>query len=475
MVTQAPKRSALFAAIGFTLSCIGLMVFVWTQFGGTIPFAPQGYRVSALFQQSGMLVPGADVRISGVNVGRVASISNRGLDSFVTMDIDPPYVPLPADTRAILREKTLLGEGYVELSAGTRPGPTLPDGATIPSAHVASTQTLDEVLGSFDKQTQQNFEAFLDGTAVSLAGQGQNLSSALGNLDPTLTELTAMVGVLDEQRAAVRAVISNGATVLTTLGDRSADLRTLINASNEVLSSTAARNVALTATLNALPPFLTQLRTTETTLNGTLGLAKPSLDALKPVAPLVPPALEDVIRLSGPAVQLLHRAPGLIEAANQALPALTRFTTAFKPAIDALYPAAREVVPVISFISLYRQELVTSMANLAAALQATSSANNSTGRASYLRAVSMISSESVYGQSVRDPTNRHNVYFAPGGLAYVAKGGLLSSDCSNTGNKAEVPATVGGNVRCRVQPPVKWGNGILTGYFPHLTRAPAPK
>ena len=72
MVTQAPKRSAVLAAVAFALSCVGLIIFVWTQFGGTIPFAPQGYRVHALFKETGLLVPNADVRISGVNVGKVA-------------------------------------------------------------------------------------------------------------------------------------------------------------------------------------------------------------------------------------------------------------------------------------------------------------------------------------------------------------------------------------------------------------------
>ena len=79
MVTQAPKRSAVLAAVAFVLSCIGLTIFVWTQFGGTIPFSPQGYRVNALFRESGLLVPNADVRISGVTVGKVQSVQARGL------------------------------------------------------------------------------------------------------------------------------------------------------------------------------------------------------------------------------------------------------------------------------------------------------------------------------------------------------------------------------------------------------------
>ena len=474
MVTQAPRRSAVFAALAFTLSCIGLMIFVWTQFGGTIPFGAQGYRIHALFKETGLLVPNADVRISGVNVGKVSSVQARGVNSYVTMDLEHQYAPIPTDTRAILRQKTLLGEAYVELSAGNGAGPKFPDGGTIPTAHVEDTQALDQVLGSFDKQTQHNFEALLNGTGTALAGRGQDLNDAIGNLDPAFTELSAVVGALNEQQSALQRVISSSATVLTTVGDRSADVQSLVRAGDQVLSTTAARNTALTATVNALPPFLVELRTTLRTLNTTLGIARPSLAVLRPVAPLLPPALSDVIQLSGPAVKLLHEAPSLLSAADAALPAITRFTTAFKPAVDAILPAARELAPVISFIGLYHQELVTAMANLAADLQASAPAATSSGSAKYLRAASSIGRESLFGQTVREPTNRDNTYFSPGELANLSSGGLLSANCNNTGNVSEVPLTFA-NVRCKVQPPFPWGNGILSSYYPHLTRAALPK
>lgn len=473
MVTQAPKKSAVLAALAFTLSCVGLIIFVWTQFGGTIPFAAQGYRVHALFKETGLLVPGADVRISGVDVGKVTSVQARGVKSYVTVQIDPQYAPIPVDTHAILRQKTLLGEAYVELSAGTGRGRKFRDGATIPSSHVEPTQQLDQVLGSFDKPTQKNLQALLNGTYTSLAGRGQDLNDAIGNLDPTFTELAAVVGALDQQQGDVKRVIGNSATVLTTLGDRSAQLQTLIRAGNDVLSTTAARNAALSATVDALPPFLGELRTTLGTLNTTLGVAKPSLDALRPVAPLLTPALQEVIALSGPAISLLHRAPGLIDASERALPAITRFSRAFKPAIDTILPAAQQLAPVISMIGLYNKELVTAMANLTAALEATAPAHTPSGTAHYLRAVSMISNESIYGQSVREPTNRDNTYFAPGELANVARGGLLSGSCANTSNRAQVPG--GKNVPCRVQPPFRWGHGLLSAYFPHVTKAPLPR
>ncbi|MDQ6834836.1 MAG: MCE family protein [Actinomycetota bacterium] len=474
MVTQAPRRSAVIAAVAFALSCVGLIAFVWTQFGGTVPFAPQGYRVSAVFSESGMLVPGADVRISGVTVGKVTSISNHGVNSVISMDIDPQYVPLAASTRAILREKTLLGEGFVELSAARRGGRGLADGAVIPSSHVQRAQSLDEVLGAFDKPTQQAFESFLTGSATALAGRGQTLSNAIGNLNPTVTELTAMVGVLSQQQPSLKGVIANGATVLGTLSQRSAALRTLITAGNQVFGATAARNRALAAAIDALPPFLGRLRTTLASLGTTLGYARPSLTALAPVAPLLRPALRDLIALSVPAVTVLHAAPGLIADADRALPAVSRFASAFKPAVDALLPAARELAPIISFVAEYRQELVTTMANLAAVLEATSRANTASGRASYIRAISMVGSESPFGQSVREPSSRHNAYFSPGELANVARGGLLSSDCGNAHNASQVPFGQA-NVPCRVQPAFGWGHGILSGYFPRVRRARLPK
>jgi virulence factor Mce-like protein len=470
----------VFVAIAFTLSCIGLMIFTWTEFGGSVPFSPQGYQVHALFSETGLLVPNADVRISGVNVGKVTAVQARGVNSYVTLDIDHQYAPIPTDTQAILRQKTLLGEAYIELSTGNRRGRTLPDGGTIPASQVQHTEQLDQVLQSFNTQTQHDLQAVLNGTFESLNGRGEDLNDAVGNLDPTLTELSALVGVLNQQQGNVHSLISNSATVLTTLGDRSADLQSLIEAGDQVLSSTATRNADLTSTVNALPPFLSQLNTTLTTLNGSLGFAKPSLAALEPVAPLLTPALHDVISLSGPAIKLLKEAPGLLRDANRALPAITRFTDAFHPAVDAILPAAQQVAPIIAFMGLYHKELVAAMANLGADLQGLASANTAyqvgtapAGEAHYLRAVIGVSDQTVYGQSVRSPSNRHNPYFSPGELANLTTG-LYASDCNNIHNKAQVPL-LGTTVPCRVQPAFRWGKFAPTtpnGYYPHVTSAP---
>ena len=142
--------------------------------------------------------------------------------------------------------------------------------------------------------------------------------------------------------------------------------------------------------------------------------------------------------------------------------------------MPALLPAAQEVAPIISLIGLYRQELVAAMANLAADLQATAPAATTTGSASYLRSIQMLGPESLYGQTVREPTNRDNSYYAPGELSNLNVGGLKSANCNNVHNPSQA-LLLFGNVPCKVQPPFNWGNGILSAYYPHVTRARVPR
>jgi len=87
----------------------------------------------------------------------------------------------------------------------------------------------------------------------------------------------------------------------------------------------------------------------------------------------------------------------------------------------------------------------------------------------YLRTAVPYNEESIVGYAKRLPSNRHNAYFAPGGLAGLRNGGLLASDCRNTTNPQTLPV-VGSAPPCRQQPP--WTFDGQTAYFPHVDRAP---
>jgi len=74
MATRAPTIGQVGIAVAFAFSCFGLLLFLWSTFGGPIPFKPEGYRVKVPFQEATQLAVESDVRISNVSVGKVKKI-----------------------------------------------------------------------------------------------------------------------------------------------------------------------------------------------------------------------------------------------------------------------------------------------------------------------------------------------------------------------------------------------------------------
>ena len=57
--------------VAFTASCLGLLIFLWISFGGTLPFNAEGYRFSVEFNQATELASNAQVEIAGVVTGKL--------------------------------------------------------------------------------------------------------------------------------------------------------------------------------------------------------------------------------------------------------------------------------------------------------------------------------------------------------------------------------------------------------------------
>jgi virulence factor Mce-like protein len=130
--------------VAFALSCFGLVLFLWLAFGGAVPFKPKGYRFVAQIPETTQLAKESDVRISGVSVGKVKQIeTNTDGPSHVTIELESKYAPIRIDSRAMLRQKTLLGETYIELTPGTPSAKPLADGGTLPRSNVRTTVELD--------------------------------------------------------------------------------------------------------------------------------------------------------------------------------------------------------------------------------------------------------------------------------------------------------------------------------------------
>src|SRR5918996_5641672 len=98
MAKRPPKAGGLVAVLGFSLSCLGLLIYLWSSFGGPIPLKPTGYEITAYYKDATQLIPETDVRMAGVDVGHVISVEQEGEVTKAVMEINPAEAPIPADS-----------------------------------------------------------------------------------------------------------------------------------------------------------------------------------------------------------------------------------------------------------------------------------------------------------------------------------------------------------------------------------------
>jgi phospholipid/cholesterol/gamma-HCH transport system substrate-binding protein len=417
MSKRAPSTTQLLVITGFALSCFGILLFLWVTFGGPTPFRAKTYEIKVPFTEATQLAEQSDVRISGVNVGKVQKINlaPNGDRAWATVAIDAQYAPLPESTRAILRTKTLLGETYIELTPGARDGAELEDGGVLPEANIAQSVQLDEIFRTFDTETRAAFQNWMQEAGVAITGQGQNLSYAIGSLEPTFAEYDKLFRVLDSQRMAVGRLFSNGATTFQALRGRQGELADLIESSNAVFQTTARRDRDIEALFRAFPTFLDESRLTLDRLEGFSIKATPLMQQLVPAAEELSPTLISVSELAPEAKAFFEGLGPVIKLSPEGFAALREiFRDEFPPLLRALDPFLRNLNPILVGLGLYKREFASVFANIAAASQAVIPVENANGeRLHYLRAMGPLNPETLATYPRRLSSNRTSAYSPP--------------------------------------------------------------
>jgi phospholipid/cholesterol/gamma-HCH transport system substrate-binding protein len=420
MNKSAPGAGRIAAMVIFALSCFGLLLFLWLAFGGPVPLKPKGYQFHVDVPEATTLAKEADVRISGVPVGKVKDIQPDKTtgSSDVTIELQSRYVPLRSDARAILRQKTLLGETYVELTPGTPSARAVPEGGRLASAQVSKTVELDEILRTFDPATRTAFQEWMVSQAVAIGTHGRDVNDALGNLGPFAEDASRLANILNEHEGAVTRLISNTAVVFGALTERDGQLRSLIENSNRVFATTAARDRDLQAAFIALPTFERESRTTLVRLTRFANNTNPLVTQLRPAARELSPTLQDLELLAPDLKQLFINLNPLIDASKAGFPAAQRVLEDLRPLVAQLDPAFRQLTPILDFLGLYKPELTSFFANTVAATQAKDPGTN----LHYLRTMNPLNAENLAVYPRRLGTNRTNAYAKPGNFSLLAKG-----------------------------------------------------
>jgi phospholipid/cholesterol/gamma-HCH transport system substrate-binding protein len=420
----------------FALGCFGLLLFLWISFGGPSPLRAKKYELRVNFPDATSLAEAADVRIAGVTVGKVGkkNLDKGGSRTRATLFINRRYAPLPRDTHAILREKTLLGETFVELTPGHPSSGDLPDKSILPNAQVAPTVQLDEILRTFDPQTKAAFQNWVRSSALQIKGSApQDFNDALGNLAGFAQDGAGVLRVLDDQHAAVRQLVRNTGIVFGALNERRGQLRDLIVNSQRTFSATAAEQDALATTFAIFPTFLDESRLTAARLERFSVNTRPLVDELKPVADNLGPTVRDLSSLSPDLVTLFTHLKPVIAAAPRTLPQASRFLKGARPVLEALHPFLQELNPIVSFVNYDQQSVANFISEAAAALNYRINGEPNTHMLPQLGIISPNQSLSFNSRSV--PTwARGGAYPAPNARDRAMPLGVIESfDCHDTG------------------------------------------
>jgi virulence factor Mce-like protein len=308
-------RHHLALGIGVALLAVVAAVLSVMAIDG-LPFANPD-RLRAIVPADAPVVrPGDEVRVAGQRVGEVRDVDSTAQGRLISMDTSGAEVT--RDASATVRLRGLAGAVYIQLDPGS--GAKAPDGWTIPASRTGTGTQLTDVVAAFDRKTRGALSQSLVAYGAGMAGRGQDLNGALGDLPPLLEQGTPLLRSLDPSPGALsRLVAGASATLHGAAGRRGDDVAGLISGASGTLGATAAESGALADSIH---------------------LAPPAMDTARQVLPEADPLLDDLTRASR------ALSPGM-RALSRAIPDVNALLTD-RPALDRLSELARRADGTVS-------------------------------------------------------------------------------------------------------------------------------
>jgi phospholipid/cholesterol/gamma-HCH transport system substrate-binding protein len=170
------------------------------------------------------LLPGNEVRIAGVKVGKVKSIGLKGQLADVTLQLDGDR-SLTTTNILQLRYRNLVGERYVAVVQGTGTGSELKSGSTVPLAQTRNALDLTVLFNGFRPLLQALDPSTVNQVSFEII---QTLQGEGGTLERLLQRTASLTKTLADKDAVIGRVVDNLTTVLDTVDRRDADLNNLI-------------------------------------------------------------------------------------------------------------------------------------------------------------------------------------------------------------------------------------------------------
>lgn len=371
MKVSNPLMKSL-ALLALTAGALVILAYYYVTAGGRLPFAGHLYTVTAQVSDPQGLLKHADVRAAGVKVGTVSDITNTttpaGTIANVQMQLNSTYAPVYRDATVLIRQKTLVGENYVELTRGLPRYGLLPDGAMLPLTHDLESVPIDKILNSLTAPVRRQVQVDLRSLGAGLHGEGAHLNEFLGQLEPTVQNGGTVLQLLNAQRQQVAAAVQQTGTVMQALANRTQALRSLVTGGEATAQAVASRDTALAGSLGELPSTLAQARTSVSRLSSFSGLASPVIANLRVAMTNLQPVIGELRPTAAAARTLFADLPPFLRVANPLLGHLQTFSTSATPAVPSLAALLRQTNPAFDYLKPYYRDVGSLLQNFGSSL-----------------------------------------------------------------------------------------------------------
>ncbi|MFW0788578.1 MCE family protein [Gordonia sp. CPCC 205333] len=254
------------------LVIVAVVVIVALLFAGYFGYkAATKNKVTAYFASVTGLYNGDPVRVVGVNVGRVTSISPQPSAVKVTMELDKD-VKIPADAKAVIVAQSLVSGRFIQLTPVYTEGATLVGGADIPMERTAVPMEWDDVKKQLTRLTDAVGPKGTDpGTLSDAVDIGyQNLAGNGKAINSSIKELSDVMGTLSSGRGDLFATIRSLQKLTDSLSTSHEQLMQFNGRIASVSSVLANNTTALNGALHNLDSALTDIKSFIDTNGSTL-------------------------------------------------------------------------------------------------------------------------------------------------------------------------------------------------------------
>ncbi len=176
------------------------------------------FDVNAQFKDSGGIFTNAEVTYRGVPVGRVGDLSLTADGINVELKISSGGPDIPASAKAVVANRSAIGEQYVDLQPDSDQGPFLAQGSVITEADTSTPVPVEQVLMATDGLVRSvpvdSLRTVVTQLGTAFNGKGEDLQTLADSLS-TLTK--DGLDVLPQTLALIR----DSQTVLATQSDQS--------------------------------------------------------------------------------------------------------------------------------------------------------------------------------------------------------------------------------------------------------------